>query len=124
VCNHPEILFIQNGLKNSILNPYSSDFFYSLVSNELVESYITPIILLPQFVLIIYLVGLFSIFLFGFFTHPTTEENLIDHDFLIHSLLIESEEEIGSFDDMIIAGVLFFFVFGWYFYFNAFFLLT
>lgn len=118
------MIFIQNGLKNFILNPYSGDFFYSLVANDLTESYLTPIILLPQFVLVIYVIGLFSIFLFGFFTQSNTEENLIDHDFLIHSLLIESEEEIGSFDDMIIAGILFFFVFGWYFYFNAFFLLT
>jgi hypothetical protein len=124
LCNHPEIIFIQDGLKNYILNPYSTEFFYSLISNDLMESYITPIVLLPQFVLSIYLVGLFSIFLFGFFSQSTTEENLIDHDFLINSLLVESEEEIGSLDDILIGGILFFFIFGWYFYFNAFFLLT
>jgi hypothetical protein len=124
LCNHPEIIFVQDGLKNYILNPYSTDFFYSLISNSLNEGYLTPVILFPQFILIIYLVGLVSIFLFGFFSNSSTEENLIDHDFLINSLLVESEEEIGSLDDIVVGGVLFFFIFGWFFYFNAFFLLT
>lgn len=124
LCNHPEIIFVQLGLKNYMLHPHSSELFYSLISMDMVESYLTPVVLFPQFVLSVYLIGLAFIFLFGFFVEARQEENLLDHDFLIHSILIEAEEEIGSFDDMIIAGILFFFVFGWYFYFNAFFLLT
>lgn len=121
---HPEIVFLQNGIKNFLLNPYTTNFFYSLMTLDLNESYLSPVLLFPQFVLIVYLISLFSIFLFSFFSAANNDENLIDHDFLINSLLIESEEEFGSLDDMIIAGILFFYVFGWYFYFNAFFLLT
>jgi threonine/homoserine/homoserine lactone efflux protein len=105
-------VFLQNGIKNFLLNPYTTNFFYSLMSLELNESYLSPVLLFPQFVLIVYLVSLFSIFLFGFFTASNNDENLIDHDFLITSLLVESEEEFGSLDDMIIAGILFFYVFG------------
>lgn len=124
VCLHPELIFVQNGLKNFLLNPYTTNFFYSLVSPSLKESYLSSTIMLPQLILISYVVCIFSIFLLGFFGSSASEENLIDHDFLINSILVESEEEIGSFDDMLIGGILFFYVFGWYFYFNAFFLLT
>ena len=88
------------------------------------ESYLSPVLLFPQLVLIVYVTCMFSIFIFGFFGASSTEENLIDHDYLINNFLVESEEDIGSLDDMIIGGILFFYVFGWYFYINAFFLLT
>lgn len=88
------------------------------------ESYLTPVVLFPQFVLVVYLTSVIVIFCYNFIVQAHQEENLLDHDFLIQSLLAEAEEEIGSFDDMIVGGVLFFFVFGWYFYFNVFFLLT
>lgn len=121
---HPEAIFIHSGVKSFFLNVMTSNFFFSLFSLEIQESYLSPVLLFPQFVLTVYLVALFSIFIFGFFAAPSSEENLIDHDFLINSLLVESEEEFGSLDDMVIAGILFFYVFGWYFYFNAFMLLT
>lgn len=124
VCFHPELIFIQNGIKNFLLNPYTTNFFYSFISLDLQESYLSPILLFPQFVLIVYLVAIFSLFLFDFFSTSSNNENIVDHDYLINTLLLESEEEIGSLDDMIVGGILFFYVFGWYFYFNAFFLLT
>ena len=88
------------------------------------ESYLSPVLLFPQLVLIVYVTCMFSIFIFGFFGASSTEENLVDHDYLINNFLVESEEDIGSIDDMIIGGILFFYIFGWYFYINAFFLLT
>lgn len=124
ICIHPELIFFQNSIKLNILLPYTTNFFYFFMSFDLSESYLSPVLLLPQVILILYITALVSVFLFGFFTTQSTEENLVDHDFLINSTIVESEEEIGSFDDMIIAGVLFFCVFGWFFYFNAVFLLT
>jgi hypothetical protein len=112
LCHHPELIFLQNGFKTFFLNPYSTSFFNTFISNDLQENYITPIIMFPQFILIVYITSLFLLFLFDFFTTSSNEENLIDHDYLINTILIESEEEIGSLDDMIIGGVLFLYVFG------------
>jgi hypothetical protein len=112
VCFHPELIFIQNGIKNFLLNPYTTNFFYSFISLDLQESYLSPILLFPQFVLIVYLVAIFSLFLFDFFSTSSNNENIVDHDYLINTLLLESEEEIGSLDDMIVGGILFFYVFG------------
>jgi hypothetical protein len=112
LCHHPELMFIQSGVKNMLYNSFTTDFFYSYITSDFTENYITPVIMFPQFVLTIFVMFLFSLFLFDFFNMSTNNENIIDHDFLINTLLIETEEEIGSLDDMIIGGILFFYVFG------------
>ena len=121
---HPELIFITSGLKNHLINEYSTNFFTVLLHNDMNEGFLSPVLFFLQFIIYIYIVSLLITFLFSFFSAANTEENLIDHDFLINSLIIESEEEIASFDDMLIAGIIFFYIFSWYFYFNFAFLLT
>jgi len=39
------------------------------------------------------------------------EENTIDHDYLIANATVESEEEIGSLDDMLLAILILSYIF-------------
>jgi hypothetical protein len=121
---HPELIFITSGIKTHLLNEFTTNFFTTLFHNDLTEGFLSPVIFFIQFIIYMYIISLLVTFLFSFFSALNTEENLTDHDFLINSLIIESEEEIASFDDMLIGGIIFFFVFSWYFYFNFAFLLT
>jgi hypothetical protein len=70
------------------------------------------VVLFVQIVLFLYFTLLLSLFLFNFFGNPSTEENTIDHDYMINTLLVESEEEVGSLDDMVVGGIIFFYIFG------------
>jgi hypothetical protein len=116
---HPEMEIIKSGFKNSTLFPFMSEFIFPLYNLVDMESVLLPVMLFPQFILTIYFVGLIIVFYFSFFTSSTKEESLIDADFMLTSTAVESEEEIGSFDDMIIAGIMFVYIFGWFFYFQC-----
>lgn len=121
---HPEILFFQEEVKNYGFADWVSSFFSIILNNEITENLLSPVFLFAHCVFIIYVVAFFSVFTFSFFGSYSSEENLIDHDYLISTVLVESEEEIGSLDDMTIAGIIFFFIFGWFFYYNVFLVLT
>jgi hypothetical protein len=112
---NPELLFI----KGQIINDYSSyfsKFFIILNETAIVESFITPIIILPQFIFITYFIILLISFYFNYFSSSTKEESLIDVDYLVTSGTIEAEKEITAFDDMILTFVVLTYIFGWYFY--------
>jgi hypothetical protein len=64
----------------------------------------------------LFLSVIFISFYFNYFVSLVNEESQIDNDFLMMSLSVESEKEISSFDDMILASVVLVYVFGWYFY--------
>lgn len=121
---HPELIYLLLDFRNYIFETSSTSFFNTIISNEITENILSAVFMFFQFVFVLYLIALFSIYFFHFFGSHTTEDTLIDHDYTVNTLLIESEEEIGSLDDMIVAGIIFFFVFGWYFYFNVFLVLT
>jgi len=122
--NHPEIIFFSSEIKNFIFETSLTSFFTGLLTNELTENLLNPVFMIGQVVLTLYLIGLIVIYFFTFFGVSSTDESIIDHDYVINTILIESEEEIGSWDDIIVASIIFFFIFGFYFYFNVFFLLT
>jgi len=48
---------------------------------------------------------------FSYYSSSSKEESLIDHDFLIANVTVESEEEIGAIDDILIGSVLLVFLF-------------
>jgi hypothetical protein len=121
---HPEVIYFSSEIKNYIFELSSTRLFTGLLNNNITENLLNPIFLIGQFILNCYLIGLLLVYFFSFYGSSATDENLIDHDFVINTILIESEEEIGSWDDIIIACIIFFFIFGFYFYFNVFFLLT
>lgn len=122
--NHPEIFYIFQNLNDEIFSYWTSKFFSILITDNITENSLSPVVLFVQIVLFLYFTLLLSLFLFNFFGNPSTEENTIDHDYMINTLLVESEEEVGSLDDMVVGGIIFFYIFGWYFYFNAMMLLS
>jgi hypothetical protein len=112
---NPELLFIKKQLFSENLQ-YVSNLFLILGDNVLLESFTSPIIMIPQFFFIVYSALISISFYFNYFLTPTKEEALIDNDYLISSMTVESEKEITAFEDMILATIILIYIFGWYFY--------
>src|SRR5438132_1564156 len=75
---------------------YFSNFYLSLYSLNSSESFLTPSMVIFQFFFIFLLVLAFLMTYFNYYGSVSSEENLIDHDYLIFNITIEAEEEIGS----------------------------
>ena len=75
------------------------------------ESYLTPAMLLPQFLLIFLLVLFLLTTYFNYYINYNLEDNIVDHDYLTYNVTIEAEEEIGSMDDMLLTSVILLYVF-------------
>jgi hypothetical protein len=108
---NPELLFIKKQLLFDY-TPFFSNLFFILNENTLVESFSSPIIILPQFFFLVYSALIFISFYFNYFLTPTKEESLIDNDYLINSMTVEAEKEITAFDDMILATIVLIYIFG------------
>lgn len=108
---HPEYLFI---FKNTLFNyysTYSSNFYISNFNISLNESFISPVLMLSQLLMIYFIVSLFILLYFTYFNNANSEDNIVDHDYLTFNVTIESEEEIGSMDDMLLTSVILLYVF-------------
>jgi hypothetical protein len=109
---HPELTFI----KEEVFQVFYFSLFSNLVFSlyELVESetFYTPIILFPQLLFLIFLSVILISFYFSYFSSYTKEENTVDADYLVTFITAEAEKEISSFDDMILAFIVLFYVFG------------
>jgi hypothetical protein len=112
---NPELIFLKKQLFKSYYE-YFSNFFIIFNDSVIVETLSNPIILLPQFLFLIYLSIIFISFYFNYFSSLHKEEALVDADYLICSATVESEKEITCFDDMILGFVILLYIFGWYFY--------
>jgi hypothetical protein len=55
----------------------------------------------------------------SFYNKANTENNMVDSDYLSSSLLVESEKEIASLDDLILAIIIVTYVFGCFFYISS-----
>lgn len=115
---HPEALLLKEGIKNSFLNPYVTTYFTPIFSLLTHDSILLPVMLLPQFILVIMLIALGISFYFAYFTTANKEENLIDQDYMLANITIEAEEEIASWEDLIIVVVVVAYIFGWFFFIN------
>lgn len=108
---HPEYFFIFKGIVLNFYTYYLSNFY---ISNQLLvvnESFITPLVMLPQLISIYFAVMLFLITYFTYFNNPNSEDNIIDHDYLAFNVTVEAEEEIGSMDDMLLTSVILLYIF-------------
>lgn len=113
---HPEYFFIFKGIVLNFYTYYLSNFY---ISNQLLvvnESFITPLVMLPQLISIYFAVMLFLITYFTYFNNPNSEDNIIDHDYLAFNVTVEAEEEIGSMDDMLLTSVILLYIFLWFFW--------
>jgi hypothetical protein len=75
------------------------------------ESIVNPVMLIPHFLVLCTFFLLFLVMFFSYYNSSTREENTIDHDFLIANATVESEEEIGSIDDMLLSVIFISFIF-------------
>jgi hypothetical protein len=97
---------------------YSTDFFLTILNNNNIEVFFSPIISVVEIFFFFFLITVFISFYFSNFLSMSKEETLIDNDYLLSSAFVESEKEISSVDDIILVLISFIFIFGWYFYIN------
>ena len=117
--NHPEYYLI---FKDYALNNYYyyfSNYYISLYSLNISESFLTPVMIIFQFFFIFFSVLALFLVYFNYYGDFSSEENIIDHDYLIFNVTIEAEEEIGSLDDMLLASVILLYIFLWFFWIHS-----
>lgn len=114
--NHPEYYMIFRDYVFAFYKNYLSNIYLSIYLLNINESYITPIMMLPQFLFIFIAVLFFLLTFFTYFNNSNTEDNIVDHDYLIFNVTIEAEEEIGSMDDMLLTSVILIYIFFWFFW--------
>lgn len=114
--NHPEYYLIFKNYSNNFYYDFFSNFYVSLYSLNITESFLTPVMIVFQFFFIFFLILGFLMVYFNYYGSVSSEENLIDHDYLIFNITIEAEEEIGSIDDMLLASVILLYIFLWFFW--------
>jgi len=108
---HPEYIFIFKNILFSYYNLYSTNLYISNQNFFLNESFLSPIMMFPQTILIYFLVLLFLVTYFSYFNNSVSEDNIVDHDYLAYNVTIEAEEEIGSMDDMVLTSVILLYIF-------------
>lgn len=91
---------------------YIGNIFFSIYDRVESEGFLLPIMLFPQLIIIVFFGYLLVILYLSYFTSLTKEEASADTDYLLMSASIESEKEIGSFDDIILVMVVLLYVFG------------
>jgi len=116
VIYHPEVIFFKNQILNNYFFDFLADLNVSAVQYLDSQSLLSPVMLFPQLLFIIYMGFLFVSFYFSFYSSSSKEEATIDADYLSASITVESEEELGSIDDILMPSIVIVYTFGWYFY--------
>lgn len=114
--HHPEIMIVSDEINNKYIklyNSYLTSVVGLMINNE---SFLSVGLLLPQLLIIVWLLTLGIMFYFSFYSSSVKEESLIDLDHAFWNVTIEAEEEIASMDDILMAFIVIFYVFGWFFY--------
>lgn len=109
---HPEILLVADSLMFKDTVEFGG-FVFSTNSNLVMGVVIlTSVLFYTQFMLLV-LISCFFIVLYGvYFSSKLNEENTIDGDYMVHSVTVESEEEIASLEDVVVAIIIVTCVFG------------
>ena len=116
VIYHPEVIFLKNQIINNFFFNFLGDINVSAIQYLDSQSLLTPIMLFPQLLFIVYVGFFFVAFYFSYYSSATKEESTVDSDYLASSITIESEKEIGSLDDILMPAIVLIYTFGWYFY--------
>jgi hypothetical protein len=109
---HTELSIFKNKLLSDYYLNYFTDLNFSIYELIEQESFITPVLLLPQLLFMIYLAALFISFYFSFYTSSVKDESTIDADYLAATSTVEAEKELGSLDDMILGILVLAYIFG------------
>jgi hypothetical protein len=119
--NMPEFIIISNSFLKFVVLPFSSQIDTLIVSMYDYENTTNPVILIPHILFFWLFAFYFFYVFFSYYSSSSKEETLIDHDFLIANVTVESEEEIAAVDDLLFGSCLLVFIFFWYFYANVYF---
>ena len=111
ILNHPEYYFIYKSYLNEFYQNYFTNIYLSIYLLNINESYISSIMMFPQFIFIFILVLFLLLTYFNYYINYNTEDNIVDHDYLTYNVTIEAEEEIGSMDDMLLTSVILLYIF-------------
>jgi len=109
--NNPEYYLIFKNYLFDFYKNYLTNIYSSIYLLNINESFITPVIMIPQFLFIFIIALFFLLTYFTYFNNPNSEDNIVDHDYLIFNTTIEAEEEIGSMDDMLLTSVILIYIF-------------
>ena len=109
--NNPEFFFIYKNYLFKYFELYFSSLYPTLKILTLNESFIIASTMIFQFFFIYIIILILIIMYFNYYGNYNTEENIIDQDYLIFNMILESEEEIGSFDDILLTSVILVFIF-------------
>lgn len=121
---HPELLYVNDSVLNSMILPFTSAFFFAMKNNIMNENYLNPVFILMNLLFNVYCLIILLTFCFSYYNHYTKDENTLDQDFMVAAMTIEAEEEIASIDDLSLSLFLLVFIFSWFFYANSVFILT
>jgi len=112
---HPEaVFFLESFRKNFELKNYVTE--YECIN---IESIISPSLQIIDFFSIFFLITLVISFYFSYYSLYFSEDTAIDSDYLSSSIMIESEKELSSLDDVLLTSVIIIHLFGWFFYINS-----
>jgi hypothetical protein len=104
-CMHPEILIACKNNDNNFIY-YLCEFHMSIYMKYFHETVNTYGVYFAE-LMVILMVWVFLVLMFyTYYLNPTTNESLIDHDYIASSVTIESEEELGSLDDFLAISML------------------
>lgn len=112
---HPEYFFIFKNIIFSYFYSYSSNLYLSNYNMIVDESFISPVMMFSQILLLFFITLIFLVTYFSYFNNSNSEDNIVDHDYLAFNVTIEAEEEIGSMDDMLLTSVILLYIFLWFF---------
>jgi hypothetical protein len=107
---HPELFFFLKNY-NNILISYLTELLVSGYNNNNLEANFNAILTLIEIIFYLSLIIFFLLTYFTYYNNYTTEEYLIDHDYLVSSMLVEAEEEIGAIDDSFLTIIIFIILF-------------
>ena len=112
IIHHPETIFLKNQINNTFFINFLTDTNISIIQYLDTQSLLTPIMLFPQLLFILYMVFFFVSFYFSYYSSSSKEDSTIDSDYLSASITVESEKEIGSLDDILMPAIIIIYTFG------------
>tara|TARA_B110000503_G_scaffold138522_1_gene224889 strand:+ start:3309 stop:3965 length:657 start_codon:yes stop_codon:yes gene_type:complete len=105
---HPEaVFFIESFKKNFELKNYVAEYEYINV-----ESIISPSLQIIDFFSVFFLITLIISFYFSYYTLYFSEDTAVDSDYLSSSIMVESEKELSSLEDILLTSIIIIHLFG------------
>jgi len=108
---HPEYYYFLENFNKFYIYPFSSEL--DNVLNILIrdENVIMPVFIITHIIITSLFLLFFIILYFSHYSSSVKEETTIDHDYLSSNATFESEEEVGSLDDILLGMTVLIFIF-------------